>query len=155
MPPIQVDVGPRTFAVRATTVCRQGIAAKWRITRAVRFSSGNLERLITAGIVGACITTSVATALTINDDATKMFVALIIAVWTGALAGPLVLFLLETIVNPPAGADDREPRRWWRMRRRAEPEPRRWFPIPAAAAARADEDEGAADGPRPEPGARA
>ena len=121
----------------------------------MRFSSGNLERLITAGIVGACITTFVATALTINDDATKMFVALIIAVWTGALAGPLVLFLLETIVNPPAGADDREPRRWLRMRGGAEAEPRRWFPIPAAAAARADEDEQAPDGPRAERGARA
>jgi hypothetical protein len=102
----------------------------------VRFSSGNLERLITAGIVGACITTFVATALTIDDDATKMFVALIIAVWTGALAGPLVLFLLETIVNPHAGDEDAEPRRW--------------FPIPAAAA-RADEDERPADG-QPEPG---
>jgi hypothetical protein len=121
----------------------------------VRFSSGNLERLITAGIVGACITTFVATALTIDDDATKMFVALIIAVWTGALAGPLVLFLLETIVNPPAGAEDREPRRWFRMRGREEAQPRRWFPVPAAAAAPPDEDERAADGPRPEPGAGA
>jgi uncharacterized membrane protein YeaQ/YmgE (transglycosylase-associated protein family) len=123
--------GPRTW---------EGIAPTWRSTRAVRFSSGNLERLITAGIVGACITTFVATALTINDDATKMFVALIIAVWTGALAGPLVLFLLETIVNPPAGAEEQEPRRW--------------FPVPAAAAAPADEEERAPDG-RPEPGARA
>lgn len=121
----------------------------------MRFSSGNLERLITAGIVGACITTFVATALTINDDATKMFVALIIAVWTGALAGPLVLFLLDAIVNPPAGAEDREPRRWFTMRRTEDPEPGRWFPIPAAAAARADEEENAADGRQPEPGAPA
>jgi uncharacterized membrane protein YeaQ/YmgE (transglycosylase-associated protein family) len=103
----------------------------------VRFSSANLERLITAGIVGACITTFVATALTIDDDATKMFVALIIAVWTGALAGPLVLFLLETIVNPRAGGE--------------ESQPRRWFPMPAAAV-RGDEDDPAPDG-RPEPGA--
>ena len=131
------------------------MAGRWRITRAVRFSSGNLERLITAGIVGACITTFVATALTIDDEATKMFVALIIAVWTGALAGPLVLFLLETIVNPPAGAEDREPRRWFRMGGGDEAEPGRWFPIPAAAAARADEEEQAADAPQPEPGARA
>lgn len=105
----------------------------------MHFSSGNFERHITAGIVGACITTFVATALTIDDDATKMFVALIIAVWTGALAGPLVLFLLEAIVKPPVGREDRGPRRW--------------FPIPAAAA-RADEEERAADG-QPEPGAPA
>jgi uncharacterized membrane protein YeaQ/YmgE (transglycosylase-associated protein family) len=155
MPPIPGDLGPRTFAVGPTTGAREGIAGTWRITRAVRFTSGNLERLITAGIVGACITTFVATALTINDDATKMFVALIIAVWTGALAGPLVLFLLETIVNPPAGAQDREPRRWFRMRGGEEAEPRRWVPIPAAAAAaRPDEDE-PAEGRRPEPGAPA